>query len=203
MTLKIYGPYTRKDGRQHVIEYKKHKGKTVRRTISYPKYLLERELGTIPSDLTVDHLDRNFNNNSLSNLKLIPRAEHSKLDAIRVYYGTANCVWCERKFALTKGQSNNGSKAGPFCSRSCSGKYGAYIQNGGSLLNRKPLEKIYYQTTKTDTCNFKILLVDSGLNKIEFSSIAKCAEYLNLPAGVILELALKNGKIENYTVYKI
>jgi len=39
--MKVYGPYTRKDGRQHVILYENG----TRKTVSYPKYLLETKLG--------------------------------------------------------------------------------------------------------------------------------------------------------------
>jgi hypothetical protein len=40
--MKIYGPYTRKDGRKHVIVH--YDGGRIR-TVSYPKWLMEQHLG--------------------------------------------------------------------------------------------------------------------------------------------------------------
>jgi hypothetical protein len=37
--MKIYGPYTGKDGRQRIVLYENGK----RTTVSYPKYLLEQK----------------------------------------------------------------------------------------------------------------------------------------------------------------
>jgi len=34
-------------------------------------------------------------------------------------------------------------EAGPFCSKQCSGKYGAYVQNGGKRLFSVEIEKKY------------------------------------------------------------
>lgn len=73
--MKIYGPYTRKDGRKHIILRKDGK----LQTISYPRYLLEKKLGRklLPEE-TVDHIDENISNNDLSNLQVLSRAENSR-----------------------------------------------------------------------------------------------------------------------------
>ena len=41
-SLKVYGPYTRKDGRKHVVIVNNNGTKT---TKSYPRYLMEQHLG--------------------------------------------------------------------------------------------------------------------------------------------------------------
>lgn len=56
----IYGPYNRKDGRSVIFP---------RKSVSYPKYLKELELGRYLNDNeTVDHNDQDFYNDTLSNL---------------------------------------------------------------------------------------------------------------------------------------
>lgn len=148
--MKVYGPYTRKeDNRKHVIIVFEDGS---RRTVSYPKFLMEQHLGRqLDPDLeTVDHIDRDVTNDVISNLRVIDRVTHVKEDAKRREEQLEACVWCDNIFALSKNQVNNRAKklAGPFCSRSCSGKYGADVQNGGVKLARKQEETTYYRISK-------------------------------------------------------
>ena len=54
--MKVYGPYEMKSGRLYVtIRYDDGR----QRTVSYPKFLVEQELGReLGPDETVDHIDR-------------------------------------------------------------------------------------------------------------------------------------------------
>lgn len=128
--FKVWGPYTRKDNRKIVIVVDR-KGR--RRTVSYPKWIMEMHLGRKlhPDKETVDHWDSNFDNNDLSNLKLVPRKEHSANDTRRVRMVKYNCAWCEKEFErsprLIRDKAKK-KKSGPFCSRSCAGKYSRMIQ---------------------------------------------------------------------------
>ena len=128
--FKIFGPYRRGDGRQIVIVID-HKGK--RRTISYPKWLMELQLGRpLDPDLeTVDHIDSNFENNDLKNLRIMPRHEHSREDTRRVKPVKFNCAWCDKEFErsprLIRDKAKH-NKAGPFCSRQCAGAYSRMLQ---------------------------------------------------------------------------
>jgi hypothetical protein len=128
---KVYGPYTRKeDGRQIVIVKDVNNNS---RTVSYPKYLLEQHLGIIldPNTQTVDHWDSNHQNNDISNLRIVPRSEHSADDTRRVKLVKFKCAWCDKEFERSprlirdKAKKN---KAGPFCSRICAGKYSRSLQ---------------------------------------------------------------------------
>ena len=66
--MKVYGPYTRKDGRQHVVLYESG----VPKTVSYPKFLLEQKLGrSLNADETCDHIDNDYTNNDVSNLQVL------------------------------------------------------------------------------------------------------------------------------------
>lgn len=126
----VHGPYTRQDGRQIVIVVE-HNGK--RRTVSYPKWLLETQLGRKldPDQETVDHIDGDFNNNEFENLRLMPRDEHSADDTRRSKNLKFSCAWCgvdfERSPRLVRDKSKK-NKAGPFCNKSCAGKYSRMLQ---------------------------------------------------------------------------
>ena len=74
---KIYGPYETSLGRIFVILQSSITRK--RRTISYPKLLLEIHIGRIlVGDETTDHIDGDFKNNSLDNLRILTRSENAK-----------------------------------------------------------------------------------------------------------------------------
>lgn len=125
----VYGPYLRNNGRKLVIVIDKN---GVKRTVSYPKWLVELHLGRqLSKDETIDHWDSDVNNNDLSNLRVVPRAEHSADDTRRVKLKTLKCAWCDKEFErsprLLRDKSRKG-KAGPFCSRSCAGKYSRKLQ---------------------------------------------------------------------------
>ncbi len=136
--MKISGPYTRKDGRQ-IISIRVNGRKTSK---SYPKYLMEQFLGRdLLEDETVHHIDGNPLNNEFSNLKILDRAEHSKQDAKKVKSIIITCVLCgnkaEKNARYLTGNSKKG-KAGPFCSRSCAGKYGKAVQMGMDKMDVQP-----------------------------------------------------------------
>ena len=128
--MKVHGPYKRQDGRQIVIVVEDDGS---RRTISYPKWLLELQLGRRldPNLETVDHIDSNFDNNDLANLRIMPRKEHSTEDTRRVKPVKFNCAWCKKEFErsprLVRDKARK-NKAGPFCSRACAGKYSRKLQ---------------------------------------------------------------------------
>jgi hypothetical protein len=128
--FKVHGPYKRQDGRQIVVIIDNN-GK--RRTVSYPKWLMEMQVGRQldPNTETVDHIDSNFDNNNLDNLKIMPREEHSSEDTRRVKPVSFECAWCNKEFErsprLVRDKSKK-NKAGPFCSRPCAGRYSRKLQ---------------------------------------------------------------------------
>jgi hypothetical protein len=148
--MKVYGPYTRKDNRKHVIIINDDGS---RRTVSYPKYLMEQKLGKEldPNLETVDHKDENFNNNDDQNVRIMTRSEHIKDDILRVRIDKIFiCPMCKKEFRVKNANwcINNRlkGKAGPFCSRNCAGKYGALLKNGEieELEIDKTDYRIYY-----------------------------------------------------------
>lgn len=127
--FKVFGPYRRENGRQLVIVVDKDGN---RRTVSYPKWLMELQLGRkLDPDETVDHWDTNIDNNNLDNLRIVPRDQHSSDDTRRVKMVKFHCAWCQNEFErsprLVRDKSRK-NKAGPFCSRPCAGKYSRMLQ---------------------------------------------------------------------------
>jgi DNA-directed RNA polymerase subunit RPC12/RpoP len=136
---KVYGPYKERRGRKIVIlVYPDGK----RETVSYPKYLVEQALGVkLDKDLgTIDHIDGNYDNNHLSNLKIVPRREHSAMDTRRVKLVKYKCLMCgedfERSPRLIRDKAKKG-KSGPYCSKSCAGKYARLLQLKKIKKNKK------------------------------------------------------------------
>lgn len=130
--FKIYGPYiSKRDGRLRI--FLRHRETKKGKTISYPKYLMELHLNRYLLDNeTVDHIDGNPLNNDISNLQVLDRKVHTKLDALRNKDIEVQCTYCSRVF-IVKGSTihyrnrKDRNQSGYFCSRICSGKYGAEI----------------------------------------------------------------------------
>ncbi len=149
---KIYGPYSGQDKRLRII-VKFPDG--IKRTVSYPKYLMEIHLKRyLDADETVDHIDCDYLNNKLSNLRVLLRNEHSYMDAKRRIAKTFKCLTCNNEFLLDGNRLHNAiqdrlkGKTGPFCSRICAGKYGKLVQLTGHKI---PVDKIIpsYTTIKS------------------------------------------------------
>lgn len=148
---KVYGPYISDDGRKRIVLKKSGSRDYPSTTISYPKALKEIEMGRrLQEHETVDHHDRNKSNDETSNLIVIPRSTHSSLDVVRVKVQEMACVHCGTLFIPTSNQINtrSESKAGPFCSRRCTGSYGSKVQQTGEKMGRLKIEKTYFQLKK-------------------------------------------------------
>ena len=151
---KFYGPYRRKDNYSHMV-LRKPDGK--RTSLSYAKYLMEKHLQRrLLSCETVDHIDRNPQNNSLDNLQILSRSEHAKLDVLRLKEQSFTCPMCAKLFKARGAKlskvitERKRGKVGPFCSKSCAGKYGTQIQHH----QKQPLEIVevfpqYFQRNKS------------------------------------------------------
>ena len=136
---KIYGPYLRKDGRQHIVIVKNGK----KTTMSYPKYLLEQKIGRkLLEHETCDHIDNDYTNNSLDNLQVLSRSEnslksHAFKPSEKVY---CVCPECNNSFYkelhVIKHNQMKQKKAGPFCSKKCAGRYGQKLMK--TFRNGKP-----------------------------------------------------------------
>lgn len=140
---RIYGPYCQKSNsnRQIVILMDESGNK---KTVSYPKYIVEKHFNRyLSTEETVDHIDGNFFNNDISNLRIIERKQHCLQDAVRNKAIYAFCAFCGKPFRFwgsTLHHRNRTDKhqSGYFCSRQCCGKYGKKIQTGEIQHHTKP-----------------------------------------------------------------
>ena len=123
--MKIYGPYTRKDGRKHVIIIHDNGS---RQTKSYPRLLMEQNLGReLTKEETVDHINNDFTDDRIENLQLLSLAENASKAMIgreaQMYQFQCSCCGKESVKPLRDVKHNrNKGKSGPFCSRQCAGK---------------------------------------------------------------------------------
>lgn len=141
----VYGPYNNsKDRRNRVIL--RVGGKQTTRL--YAKLLLEIKLGRqLIGDETVDHIDGNCLNDTVSNLQVLSKSNNSKKDAIRAVIESMPCVLCGTYFKPTRSQWSPrvADMAGPFCSKRCTGLYGKSVQLTGSTIERVVVEPTYHR----------------------------------------------------------
>ena len=127
--MKVYGPYTRKDGRKHVIIIDDDNNQT---TVSYPKYLMQEHLGRqLTKEETVDHIDGDFTNDSIDNLQILSRKDNARkqfedFPELKAKQYIFECPVCKKEAVIPyrryKDNQLRQGKAGPYCSRSCAGK---------------------------------------------------------------------------------
>lgn len=120
--MKIYGPYIREDGRQHIIYYDNGK----RRTQSYPRYLMEQFLGRqLTEEEHVDHINNDFTDNRIENLQLLSQRDNNRKSA-KTTYMYFECPVCGDGFFYSARRYRDNQltqgKSGPYCSRQCAGK---------------------------------------------------------------------------------
>ena len=149
----VYGPYTSKETGRKIVIIKYDDGRS--RTVSYPKYLLEQHLGKeLPIEATVDHIDRDFNNNSIDNLRVMDRSDHSCADTRRVKLVRFNCSLCAKPFErsprLVRDKAKKGRR-GIFCSKQCAGRYARKLQLGQieKFPVQQHIESEYYRNIKS------------------------------------------------------
>lgn len=161
---RFYGPYTsKKDGRLRCIVIFPN-GK--RKTISYPKYLVEVRLDRyLEKNETVDHIDGNFLNNNVDNLQVLDRRTHCKNDAFRNQDHVVKCQFCGKKFivkgtTLSSRNRKDRFQSGYFCSRHCSGKYGKMIQLG--LIIPTKVDRLVASKYQVKSAQGETLDVEAG-----------------------------------------
>ena len=140
-----------KSGRNFVVIYFPNGTK---KSTAYARFLVEKNINRIlDKHETVDHIDRNFNNDNISNLQILEFKKHVSLDNKRIKNTSVICLWCKKEFVIqgNKIRNRNRRKSGPFCSRKCSGKYGAELQNKRiNIASKIEIKREYYYLEKRD-----------------------------------------------------
>jgi len=124
--MKVYGPYKRKDNREHVIII----DGSERKTVSYPKYLLQQSGVNIPKGYDIPHKNEDPTDNRLENLEIIEHSKHVSEHQTPAEMYKFTCPECGKRaeIPLSRFRGNaKQNKAGPFCGRSCAGKYSKKI----------------------------------------------------------------------------
>lgn len=154
---KLYGPYkSKKDNRLRVVLVNLETNQ--KKTISYPKYLMEINLNQyLAENETVHHIDGNPLNNDLFNLIVLNRKEHIKQDVKRRADEILICQWCGKEF-LVKGsllyqRQRKDKKSNSFCSKSCIGKYGKSVQITNIKLGKVNIQERYIRNSMTGELN--------------------------------------------------
>ena len=150
---KVYGPYlSKKDNRKRISILYEDGTRGVK---TYAKHLMEQHLGREldPETETVDHIDRDKTNDVLENLRIIDRSTHSKEDNKYAKLVEQTCILCGKihyKTPKVVRHSSKQGKAGPFCGKSCAGKYGAMVQNGHTAKRsaQQSIKSEYYYVKK-------------------------------------------------------
>lgn len=140
---KVTGPYLRNDGRKHIVlnNSKLSTGDPNKlRTLSYPKAIIEvKENRLLLDNETVDHKDEDFTNDNIDNLQVLTRfANTIKSFTLNPNRGEEFskhiCPECNTEFlALARQVRGNNivkENEGPFCGRSCAGKWSRNKQLG-------------------------------------------------------------------------
>lgn len=154
---KKYGPYkSKKDNRLRLVLI--HKTTKKKTTVSYPKYLIEIKLNRyLAENETIHHIDGNPLNNDLSNLKIIDRTEHSIIDAKRRLDEVLICQWCNKEFKVRGStlhfRQRKDRQSNSFCSKSCSGKYGKYVQTTNKKFDKVHIQERYIRNSINEELN--------------------------------------------------
>lgn len=133
--VKVYGPYLYETHHRlrRLVILKDDYGNS--RTQSYARYLMEEKLGRqlLPSE-TVDHIDGDCLNDDIGNFQILSLAENIRRSAEPAPMFEFTCPVCKSESCkpLREVRRNQGvlGKAGPFCSKSCAGRWSTEQQYG-------------------------------------------------------------------------
>lgn len=132
---RVYGPYANpaNDGRSHIILFD---GERNRRTVSWPKAMMEVKLGRVlQDDEQVDHIDDDPTNDAYENFQVLTPSANMLKERIKngttVKIGDFVCPQCgspfQRKMKYINNNQGTQQKAGPFCGRSCAGLFNQQV----------------------------------------------------------------------------
>lgn len=124
---KIYGPTLYK-GRRFVTIERPDGSKC---SMTYARFLMQEHLGrTLGPDERVHHIDEDPLNDVVSNYKIESSSDHARLHrgvAEKIVLDCPECGVTFSRSARHVRHNKKQGKAGPFCGKSCAGKYSARV----------------------------------------------------------------------------
>jgi hypothetical protein len=110
-----------------------------RRTVLQHREIMEAHIGRrLKRWEVVHHRDEDKRNNSLDNLELTTRPEHSRHHRPEIEYVELECGLCGTQFTKEARNERRRTKkgmAGPFCGKSCAGKFHRAKQIAAGQVN--------------------------------------------------------------------
>lgn len=104
-----------------------------KRTVLQHREVVEQSLGRrLASTEIVHHRNHDKTDNRLDNLEVLSNSDHASHHAQRpIEWADAKCLGCGKEWriraSVLRGNAKKG-RVGPFCSKQCSGRYGANVQ---------------------------------------------------------------------------
>lgn len=149
----VYGPYiNKKDSRRNV---EVHYDDGSKKFMSHARYVVEQAIGRELDrwEETVDHLDENPLNDSVSNLAIVCLANNSSASvwSTRYYFTCPICGDESWKPWRTVKHNWKRSPNGPFCSHSCSGRAsrGNYGRTEGRVIEERFMDRTWQAVTES------------------------------------------------------
>lgn len=98
-----------------------------KKTVLQHREVMEEHLGRpLARWEIVHHKDGDKRNNTPSNLEVMRQGDHARHHAKPIEWAHLTCVWCSCEFereARNERRRQKKGMAGPFCGKSCAGKY--------------------------------------------------------------------------------
>lgn len=125
---KIYGPYLCSDGRNRIVLI----FESSRTSMSYARFLMMKHLNRmLRKDEEVHHINECPWDDRIENYEIVHSTDH-RLKHNPIQVDLFSCFLCDKLFELSgkrlknfKANQKRRMSPGPFCSKSCAGKYNA------------------------------------------------------------------------------
>ena len=130
MRYKEYGPYKNKEGYAFIV--RKHSDGHVTSTWVHREMMEKHLKRKLTRNEVVHHINEDPSDNRIENFEIKTRRKHTSDHAPAPEMALILCAECGeeavvRAYQIRHNQTNQG-KAGPFCGRSCAGRYGQRLQ---------------------------------------------------------------------------
>lgn len=132
-----YGPYRTADG--YVFHCTRNDDGSSRSTYEH-REVMARALGRdLTDDEVVHHINQDPGDNRIENLEVMTASEHASHHASAPEVEIITCPWCKCEAVILsryrRHNQNQQGKFGPFCGKSCAGKWSRSQQIKSGRIN--------------------------------------------------------------------